>query len=378
MNGRERVGATAACAALLAALTVAAPTPASAQAPSGGTGIGSGITFQYIGFDNPATARFDNVSLLTVPLAGRASLGERVTLEVGGHWARGHLERADGSSTTIAGLTDATLSASLELGDGAATITGIARVPTGETGYTLRELDVVGVVASDLFPFRISSWGTGGGFGVRAATTRPLGSADATLSVGYFRSGQFDPLEEQLVDYRPGDRLSARAALTFPLGQAGQLGLQGGFRSFADDELQGQDVFESGNRYDALATWSFPVGSDAGFLYGGYQRRSEGRRLQLQEPTAGQDLLLAGAGLRMQVAGIRLRPSVDGRLVEREDGRSEGWGLRAGARAELPVGEATVLPLVRGHVGNVSVDPRPGVDSAFLGFEVGATVRLGG
>ena len=237
---------------------------------------------------------------------------------------------------------------------------------------------MVGVVAADLFPFRISSWGTGGGLGLRATTTPRLGAVDASLSLGYFRSGQFDPLEEQLVDYRPGDRLSARAALTFPLGQAGQLGLQGGFRSFADDELQGDDIFESGNRYDALATWSFPVGDDAGFLYGGYQRRSEGRRIQLQEPTAAQDLLLAGAGLRTRVAGITLRPTVDGRLVERDDGRSEGWGLRAGARAELEAGSATVLPLVRGHVGNVSVEPGAGGESAFLGFEVGATVRLGG
>lgn len=383
-HGRGGRSASAAGALLGAALlgglaalaTVATPTPAAAQGSTDADRIGTGVQFHYIGFDDAATARIDNVSLLTVPVAGRAELGERLTVELGGYWARGRLERPDGTVSTVSGLTDATLSASLELGDEATTITALARLPTGRSGYDPGELDVVGVVAADVFPFRISSWGTGGGLGLRASTARQLGPVGASVSLGYFRSGEFDPLEEQLVDYRPGNRLSARAAFTVPVGAAGQLGLQGGFRSFADDELEGQNIFESGNRYDVLGTWSFPVGSDAAFVYGGYQRRSEGRRLQLQEPTSAQDLLLAGAGLRTRMGGVLVRPEVDARLVERDDDRSEGWSVRAGARAEVPWGGTTVLPLLRGHIG--SVGPEPGLDSGFLGVQAGFTVRLGG
>lgn len=379
-DGRTRAAAAgtlvgAALAAGLAALAAAAsPAPATAQA--GLDRAGTGVRFHYVGFDDPTAARVENVSLLTVPLAGRARLSDRITVQLGGYWARGSLERPDGTTSTVSALTDATLSASLELGEGAATVTAVARLPTGQSSYETGELDVVGLVAADLFPFRISSWGTGGGLGLQASTSRDLGAVDASLSLGYFRSGSFDPLEERLTDYRPGDRLSARAALTTPVGDAGQLGLQGGFRWFADDELGGEDIFETGNRFDVLATYSFPVGTDAAFVYGGYQRRSGGRRLQLQEPTATQDLLLAGGGLRLRMGEVVLRPEADARLVERADGRSEGWGIRVGGRAEWPVGGTTLVPLVRGHLG--SVGPRPGVDSGFTGFEAGVTVRLGG
>ncbi len=378
-TGREEGSGRTLARALLAAgaaalLAAAAPEPAAAQFSS--PEAGTGVRFHHIGFDDPSAASIDNVSLLTVPVAGRVEVGERVTVQLSGHWARGRLERPDGTASTVSGFTDATLSASLEVGDGAATITAVGRLPTGRTGYETGELDVVGVVAADLFPFRISSWGTGGGLGLRASTARELGPVDATLSLGYFRSGQFDLLEERLVDYRPGDRLSARAGLTAPVGEAGQIGLQGGFRWFGDDERRDQAIFESGNRYDVLGTYSFPVGEDAGFLYGGYQRRSEGRRLELQEATAAQDLLLAGAGLRMRTGGILLRPEVDARVVQREDDRSEGWGIRVGGRAEVPMGGTTVLPLLRGHLGNAGI--RPGEESDFLGVEVGASVRLGG
>lgn len=338
---------------------------------------GTGVRFHHIGFYAPSSSNIDNVSLLTVPLGGRAAVGERVTVGLAGYFAHARLERPTGGTATVSALTDASLTASVDVGDDLGTLTAVARLPTGKSGYESDELDVAGVVASDLFPFRISNWGSGGGLGLRASTSRQIGPFATAVSLGYFRSGQFDPIEDQVTDYRPGDRLNLRAALTAPVGRAGQVGLQAGARLFANDEVQGQSVFDSGNRYDVLASHSFPVwGQSAGFVYGGYQRRAEGRRLRLDEPTASQDMLLAGGGLRFRLNDVLVRPTLDARLVERGDDRSEGYDLRVGGRAELPVRGTTLVPLLRTHFGSVTI--RDGVDSGFLGIEAGLTVRLAG
>lgn len=375
---RGRQGAPGAAITLVAASAVAAavflgrPGPAEAQQAE----AGSGIVYQHFSFGEPESAGLESLSLLSVPVAARIRTFENLTLEVGTNWARGELTRRDGSASTITGFTDTKLTASLAIGEDAATLTAVAAVPTGKSSYSLEEVDVAGAVSADLLPFRLSNWGSGGGFGLRAATSRDLGPVGAALSVGYFRSGEFDPVEGQLVAYRPGDNLSVRAALDAPVGAAGEVGLQFALQHHGEDELRGTNLFRAGDRYQVIGSYSFALGSRAaGFAYGGYHRRDEGTHLQGLRPVAAEDLFLAGGGARFRLGELLLRPSVDGRILRRESSPHEGWHVRAGATAEWTAGTVTLVPTLRGHLGDVTV--RPGAESGLTGFDLGLSVRFG-
>lgn len=337
--------------------------------------LGTGAELQLLRFPSDTEVKLQEVLLLSVPVGGRATLGERLTLELGGYYAFGHVVRPGRRTATLSGLTDASVRASYRVAD-ALTVAAVGKIPTGRTGYSVSELDVVGVMASDLFPFRISSWGTGGGVGGQVLTSREFGSVRTALSVGYFRAGEFDPLEEQLVAYRPGDNLNARAVMEAPVGEAGQVAVQLGYEWYAEDELESTNVFEPGNRWEALGRYSFPVGRTAsGFVYGGYRGRDRGVPLRLLQPSASQDLFLVGGGLRTRVAGVRVRPGLDARLLSRGDDRSEGFDIRVGGEAEWELGRVQLVPSVHGHLGHLSSLQDAG--SVFYGFEVGVSVRSG-
>lgn len=384
MRGRERSTVSAAepsdartAAALLAAALAMLTAVTGARGQSPVLEGGSGIEVQYLSFDDPAAAGLESISLVTVPVAGRAAVAEDLTLQIGSTFAHGGAKRADGTVSTLSGLTDTEVSLSYALGREAVTLSAVARIPTGQTEYSAEELDAAGIFASDLFPFRVSNWGSGGGFGVQATSSRSLGEVGTALSVGYFRAGEFDPVEGHVTAYRPGDNVNARAALEIPTGETAHLDLQLGFQWFGEDELQEANVFEAGNRYEAVARYAFPVGGrKLAYLYSGYQRREEGTQLQLAQATASQDLFLVGGGLRLPLQDdLLLRARVDSRVLDREGGTSEGVDLRPGVRLEWTKGSTVLGSFLRGHVGNVTV--RDGVESGFQGFDLGFTVRLG-
>ncbi len=364
--------------ALLAGAAVAGAllaTGARAQSPD--AGVGAGVQFQVFDFSDPSEASLSNVTLLTVPVGGQVALTDQLTVEAGGYYAWGEVDRPGGRTSELSGLTDVNVRASLKLANDRVTLTALGRVPTGKEAYTVRELDVLGVVASDLFPFRVSNWGSGGGLGLRASVGQQLGAVNTALSVGYFRSGEFDPLEDELVSYRAGDNLQVQAAASAPVGPAGQLSFQAGHQWFADDQLQDTNVFEPGSRWNVRSQYSFPVGRrSAGYLYGGYHRREQGVPIELFRPSASQDLVLAGGGLRLRVGDVRVRPAVDARLLRRGDGTSEGEAIRVGGEAEWRLEGLTLIPSLRGHLGSLTV--RDDTSSGFVGLDIGLTIRSGG
>lgn len=364
--------------ALLALLvgTGAAAAPAAAQAPSGR--LGGGVELQTYSFDDVEASGLESLSVLTVPVAGEVELFERLTIGVGGHWARGELERSDGTTSEISGLTDTEVTAAVRIGRDAATITAVGLLPTGQSSYSLEELDVAGAVAADLLPFRVSNWGSGGGFGLRASAQRQLGTLGAALSAGYFVSGEFDPVEGEVVSYQPGNNFRVRGAVDAPVGSAGKVGLQASVQLYGDDTTEGTNLFRAGDRWQVLGNYAFPLGNaGAGYAYGGLLHRGEGTYLQDLEPVASQDLYLTGAGARLRVGEVLLMPTVDARWVTSGVDRDQGVDVRMGASAEWSVAErVTAVPVFRLHVG--SLELREGQESGFTGFDLGLTLRVGG
>lgn len=346
-----------------------------ATAQQGGVALGGGVDFQSYAFSHADQVGIKSVSLLSVPLGVSLPLG-RLRLTVGSAWARGHLTRSDGTSATLAGMTDTQLALSLGLGD--LTLSAFGLVPTGVSRLNQDQADVAGKVAAELLPFPLSNWGTGGGVGLGSNVDHRFGATSLGIGGAYIVGRAYDALDAADFSYRPGNELRLRAVLATRVGTASDFGLQLTVQKSADDRLNGQNLFRSGTRVEGLASYSLPLGDrGSALLYGGALHRSAGTFLTLSVPAAAQDLFLAGANLRLPLGRAVLVPIADFRLFRSADALGQGWVSGAGAGLELPLGSggARLVPTVRGRFGGYQV--QPGETSRLTGLDLGLMLRRG-
>jgi hypothetical protein len=359
---------------IIAALAVAAAAPLAAQ-PSL-TRAGAGIVYESYFFSSADDIVLETLSLVTVPVGARVGLTRALALEVSSAWATASAERPDGTESTISGPTDTEVRLSYALGRDLMTVTAIALLPTGVGTLTVDEANVAGLIAADVLPFAITNWGTGGGFGASTSIARPFGEFAAGLSVGYVVAREFQPLLDDGFQYRPGSQLHVRAALDRTFGSAGKAALVLTMQRFASDEIDGANLFQTGNRYQAIGSYAFAAGARAsGIVYAGYLRRDEGEFEEDPRPFPAQDLVFGGVGLEWPVGRVLLQPAVDLRLLRRDDGTGQGYTAAVGGSAELVAGSMTFVPMVRGRFGNVLL--RENAESGFTGVELGLALRFG-
>jgi len=339
--------------------------------------VGAGFEFQSFSFSDADDVGVESLSLLTVPIAVSVPLAEWITLRMVGHWARTEKRSPDGETLTLSGFTDTELSATVRVPGDVASFTAVVALPTGNSTHDLDEVEVAGNVASDLLPFRISNWGSGGGGGGRASVAKSFGTVAAGVSVGYFVARDFTPLTFRDTEYRAGNNLVIRAAIDGNVGPAGKASLQLTLRTYGNDQQDGENGFQSGSRYQAIGSYAFAVGPrSSGVVYLGALRRSEGE-LEGVTLTSARTLFMAGGGASLRVGQVLLRPSIDARVLRSETGINQGYNTGFGVRGEFGVGRAVLLPTVRVHVGKL-VRVKGVSESSYLGTDFGMTVRFGG
>lgn len=362
-----------ACLIGAAAAALLSPALSAAQLPpwSGGTGAG----YESYRFGDADAVGIRSLSLFTVPFGARSTVWEEVEVEIGGAFARGSLTAADGSSSSISGLTDTEVRVSSPVADGVI-LTAVAALPTGHASHTQEEAAVAGALAADLLPFRVSHWGSGGGLGLNAAYAREVNGYGLGVSAGYSMAGEFNPITSQGVGYRPGNELRLRAVVDRNVGPAAKASLQLTVQRYGDDRFAGENLYRSGNRYQAIGSYAFAVGYGANAVaYGGVLHRSRGAFLgDIQEAPA-QDLFLLGGGARMPFRQGMLLPSVDLRLFRTADGLGQGFTTGVGTSAEWPAGRVTLAPTVRARFGRLLANEN--ASSGFTGLDLGMFVRHG-
>jgi hypothetical protein len=361
----------------LAAVAVLLATAAGAAAQLPDLRGGAGITFEAYSFGSAEEVDLRRVDLTTLPVAAAVSLTQRVELSVRGAFATAQLQRADGQDVSLSGLTDTEVRVTTGLARDRLRLGFVALLPTGQTELTAEEMDLSGVIAADLLPFAISHWGTGGGIGVSAAMASPLGYDMAVgVSAGYVVAREFEPLAEEGFAYRPGNQLHLRAGLDRTFGRAGKASLQLAWQQFGRDLSGGANLYQAGDRLQAVASYSFPVGHlGSGVAYAGYLRRQGGQFTEVVQLRPAQDLFYVGGGLRRPFRDLMLLPSLDIRVVGNEDGLEQGYTITAGTGAEIPVGRALLVPTARARFGSLTI--RQGFESGFSGVELGASLRAG-
>jgi hypothetical protein len=376
---RARITALALSALLLGMLL---PLQLSAQ------GAGAGSLIQTYRFGDANAAGLETIQLITSPFAVSVPLGSSFSIDVSGAYARGTATGPDGRQATLSGLTDTYVGVNAGVGLDWLVISAGATLPTGKDTHTLAESLVAAVIAAELLPFAINTWGSGGSVGGTVAAARQAGGWGIGLSGGYRVASEYEPLRDQTLGYRPGNQLQFRIALDHDVGASGTFSVLLGFQSFGNDQLSGNELFRSGNRFQGVLSYAFAVGlRSSALVYGGVNHRANGTLLRQGSALGGatdspsQQLFLAGTNVRFPV-GRRavLLPNAEIRVFRAEDGASQGWVSSAGATFDVRVagsnsGRRVVLaPTAQFRLGRVIVEQ--GLETGLVGWEVGATLRI--
>lgn len=353
--------------------------PAYGQVRSSSTGtllVAGGMSFESYTFDTPGEVDIESIRLLTLPLGARIGVAPGWELQLAGAWARAELTRDDGTTASIAGLTDTELRLIRTAGGDLLTLTAVAVLPTGRSSLTEQQAEVAAIVAADVLPFRVSNWGTGGGVGLSAALAGQVGGGvGAGVVISYLREREFEPFEEEFT-YRPGHQFEVRGVLDRTFGTSAKASLQAGLLRFDQDQADGSNFFQSGSRFQGVGSLAFALGlRSSGIIYVGAQHRQEGTYAAAFPGIPLQDVVFTGAGMRLPVRGVVLQPTVDVRNVSGDENAGTGTTVTAGLAAEMPVGGATWIPSVRGRFGEVGLGSDR--ESAFTGFDMGLSVRFG-
>lgn len=358
--------------ALVPMLLLAIVVPAAGHAQR--VTVGGGGFFETYRFSDSDRIDIDQLNLITVPFGGTLAFSRRVSLTVAGSWARGELQRPDGTTSTIDGLTDTDVRLSAMLGRDVVTITAIAQLPTGVSELTTQEADAAGMFAADVLPFRVSNWGAGGGFGLSTAFAQPVGEYAVGLAVGYVVAREFEPIANDARAYRPGNQFHVRGAIDRTFGSSGKASLSVTYQRFTEDESDGRNLFRTGDRVQAVGSYAFATGpAGSGVVYAGYLHRARGEFLVTSELEPSRDLFFGGLGARLPAGSAVLQPALD--LRAQSGGGTTGYTVGLGGSAELPLGTSLQLvPTLRGRFG--SVDLPTGLSSGFTGAEAGLALRF--
>lgn len=355
---------------------------------SGQAAGGGGSTYEVYSFSDSEATGLDNVSLLTAPLALTLPVGQSLSLGVYSAWAQGTVQAADGQEVSITGFTDTEISIAISLGGDNAVLAGGFILPTGEATQSLEEVVVAGIIAAELLPFAISTWGNGGSAGGDLAFAFQAGQWGIGLSGGYRAASEYEPLLDESFTYRPGDRIQGRLALDRDVGTSGTLSFLVGYQRFRDDALNEQNLFRPGARYEGMISYAFAAGRrGSGIFYGAFNHRENGSVLVENPDLAGatdtpwQQLYRGGLTFLLPIGrSLTVFPDVEGRLFRAEDGIGQGYLASGGLGFDVTLaggrrGTRLVLsPSGRFHMGNITIDADS--DSNVTGWTAGVTLRV--
>ena len=376
-------------AALIAAL--GAVTPATAQV-SAGTGL------EYQSYDFDAGLGADRAQLMLVPVALRVPVPsvEGLSFDLYSAWAEGRVQAGD-SVFKLSGPVDTGLRGAYQATPWALVTVGV-NIPTGNSEHDTEEALVASVLSTDILGFHETTWGRGFAVTGSVAVARQVGGFGLGLAGSYSQRGKFNPsadvagtaADESSLEYQPGSERRVRLGLDRNFGNS-TMTLGATFINYADDQADGRNLFQAGNRLRFDGTYAFRMSGGVWTVYAADLLRQNGDLslvvLDSQGDSVGvaadqtpkQNLFMGGVTGSVAIGGgFVFRPHIDGRLQSREDaaGSSAGSGWLVGLGGDIPVRlfGSDFFPKARVLLGKIK-DPDETPVSVF-GLEFSGTVRL--
>jgi len=347
-----------------------------------------GVGADYMGYTFEEGLGASAAQLLLIPVAVRFPM-RSLTLDVYSAWAQGKVERDD-VAYTLQGPVDTRVKVSWQATPWALLSVG-GSIPTGNSTHDGEEAVVASVLAMDLLGFREATWGTGPQVTSSLATAMRAGGWGIGVAAAYAVNGEFEPSSEQDLRYQPGNESRIRLGLDRNIG-SNTFTAGATFMTFAQDQADGRNLFQAGNRIRFDAAYAFRAGGGVWTLYAADLWREHGD-LTLPfvndageivgdtiETTPSQNLIEGGLIGAIALGSRTFRPELGFKLQQREEtgGRDEGSGWLASAGGDLPLrlfGSWDFFPKAAFIFG--SVTDALGTGRRVTGAEFGATIRWG-
>lgn len=344
-------------AALAVVIAGAAPCVLRAQSdvPVGGVRFLSGLDARSVSFG--AGLGLKSATEFAVPIGALWTVTPRLAFDFGVRYASASRTADDSLHTkaSVSGLTDTQVRAVYQVVPDVVVLTVSANLPTGKTKLTSDELVAAGVMASDLIPFPVASFGSGANVTTGVAMAVPVGGWAVGLGGSYRLTSGYTPLAAVDSSYKPGGELRLRVGADRVVGQ-GRISLGFTFSTFADDAFGGNQIYRPGKRYITQGSWSFPLGNLGLALYAWDLYRNGGTVIVGGSTTEKQNVLAAGAAASVQIGRNVLRPQIEYRIQSAGVSSMAAIGhlLSLSARYQLPLTPRfTLLPAVRFDTGNL-------------------------
>jgi len=370
--------------ALGLALTAVLALPAQAQRT-----VGVGVDYMGYSFEEGLGA--SAAQLMLVPVAIRFPVGS-VIVDLYSAWAQGKVERED-VAYTLQGPVDTRLKLSYQAAPWALVSIG-ASLPTGNSTHDGEEAVVASVLAMDLLGFQEATWGTGLQVTSSVATAVRAGEFGIGLAAAYSVNGEFEPQvaesPEDALRYQPGNEARIRLGLDRNFGSS-TFTAGATLMTYAQDQANGQNLFQAGNRIRFDATFAFRAGGQVWTLYAADLWREHG---DLTLPfvneaneitgdttivTPTQNLIQAGLVGAIGLGSKTFRPAVDFKLQAREEAggadEGSGWLLTAGGDLPLRLFGWDFFPDAKVIFG--SVKDATGASRSVTGAQFSGTIRWG-
>jgi hypothetical protein len=354
--------------------------------------VGGGVDYLGYAFDPGLGA--EAAQLFMVPVGVRLPVTPEFSIDIFSAWAEGRVERND-EVLKLSGPVDTSVKAAYAVTPWALLSVGV-NLPTGEASHTNEEAIVASVLSTDLLGFRETTWGTGMAVTSSVATAINRGGFGLGIAAAYAMRGKFEPSATDGLEYQPGSETRVRVGLDRNIGNSTFMA-GATFINYAQDQADGINLFQAGNRLRFDASYAFRAGAGVWTIYGADLIRGNGDlRLDIVDDvgalvgdttvtTAKQNLIVGGVmGTVGLGGGFVFRPHLDFKYQSREEaplaGETEGntagsgWMIAAGGDIPLRIfGGYEFFPKARVYIG--SIEDALGASVGTLGMEFKGNMR---
>jgi hypothetical protein len=187
-----------------------------------------------------------------IPVSVNAPIAENLEVAVSTGANRSEADWK-GSGDDISGLVDSRIQVAASLLEDQVVVSAGVSLPTGKTGLTPIQQELLGFMASDVLNFPIKNPGEGLNLFGEIGFAVPVGSWVFGAAGAFFAAGEYSPYELD-TKYKPGSRVITTFGIERSWPEGHFVASDIVVVVSADDELDGEPVFRDGTQIDLRLT----------------------------------------------------------------------------------------------------------------------------
>lgn len=223
----------------------------------------TGLSFQLWKADN------DKVHQLAIPITFIYPVSEKLRLTMVTSPAASTYE----SYTTVKlnGFSDSRFSGTYLFGEDKFMATFGINLPSGKNALKTDEFSVANILALRALDFQVPILGQGLDFSAGIVAAQQLGGFVVALGAGYLMRGPFEPIENAVAAYNPGDEITISLGIDRAVSRKNKLMFSANYTIYGDDTIEKAAVFKSGNKISLQGVAYIP-GETLSFLFSAVDR----------------------------------------------------------------------------------------------------------